>query len=183
MKKTRLESPPPRAAEASRLPSLRAAARDDLAAINALIERAVGTWDLSPRVKRASLPLYRYHAVDFEFLSIRVALDDDGQIVGVSAWEPADAGEAPGGAAAALLHGIYVDPANMRRGIGSRLLAGVVDAVRGARLDGVLVRAQADAGGFFEARGFARLAAADPARDYAYRYWLELCAAGPVSAG
>ena len=167
------ESKPPRD-DATGPRTLRAAGRGDLAAINALIARAVDTWDLSARVKRSSIPLYQYHPVDFDFLSMLVAPDGGERIAGVAAWEAADAREAPPGDRAALLHGIYVDPGRTGRGIGSLLLAAVADGARAAGYDGLLVRAQADAVGFFESCGLARLAAADPLADYPHRYWLDL---------
>ena len=175
------ESPPLRDGATGQRP--RAAGRGDLAAINALIARAVDTWDLSARVKRSSIPLYQYHPVDFDFLSMLVAPDGGERIAGVAAWEAVDACQAPLGGRAALLHGIYVDPGRTGRGIGSLLLECALDwaraqagpdGARAAGYDGLLVRAQADAVGFFESCGLARLAAADPLADYPHRYWLDL---------
>ena len=44
--------------------NLRPAAPDDLEEVNQVIEAAVMTWDLTERVKRLSLPSYRYNAHD-----------------------------------------------------------------------------------------------------------------------
>jgi hypothetical protein len=60
------------------------------------------------------------------------------------------------------------------------LLDAAATAARDQGMDGLLVKAQADASGFFAARGLQRLAVDDPARDYPYRYWL---AARPAVAG
>ena len=70
--------------------SLRPATLDDLPAINRVIEAAVMTWDLPERVKRLSLPSYRYDAFDFDHLQMVVAEDATGQPVGLASWEAAD---------------------------------------------------------------------------------------------
>ena len=67
----------------------------DLETVNALIERAIDSWNLPERVKRLSLPLYHYHEHDLEFLELVVADVEAGGIVGVAAWETADPGDAP----------------------------------------------------------------------------------------
>lgn len=149
---------------------LRAAGIGDLAALNSVVERAFMTWTLPERVKRLSLPSYRYRAIDLDFLRIVVA-ERAQHIVGVAAWEAADARDLPIGLAGLLLHGLYVDPASLRQGIGSQLLDAAVDAARVQGCDGVLVKAQADAVGFFVAYGMRLLPVHDPERDYPHRYW------------
>lgn len=151
---------------------LRPAQAGDLDALNAVIERAVMTWQLAERVKRLSLPCYRYHAHDLEHLQIVVAEDAGGTIVGVAAWEDANSRDVPGGGRALLLHGLYVEPARQRAGLGSALLDAAATDTQGRGYDGLLVKAQADASGFFAARGMRRLPVRDPARDYPHRYWL-----------
>ncbi len=143
----------------------------DLDAVNALIESAVMTWDLPERVKRLSLPSYRYHAHDFDHLELVIAEAIDIGIVGIAAWEQADVGDAPAGRTALLLHGIYVAPDQHRSGIGTRLLAAGEDAARARGLDGVLVKAQPGAEGFFLALRLERLPVEDPGRDYPHRFW------------
>jgi N-acetylglutamate synthase-like GNAT family acetyltransferase len=150
--------------------TLRTATADDLDAINHVIDAAVMTWNLPERVKRLSLPTYHYNTADLDHLDIQVALDD-GQLVGVSAIEPAEAQECPAGQRGMLLHGLYVHPDATRRGIGSTLLEEVLDSALEIGYDGVLVRAQKEAGGFFEKQGFSRLPVTDDSRDYATRYW------------
>lgn len=145
----------------------------DLAAINAVIEAAVMGWDLPERVKRLSLPSYRYDSVDLAHLAAVVA-EAEGRVVGVATWEPADPRDVPAGRAALLLHGLYVDPAWQRQGVGRRLLAAVREAASRDGQAGVLVKAQADARGFFEGNGFVALDPEDPDRHYAHRYWLDL---------
>lgn len=146
----------------------------DLDRINALIDRAVMTWALPERVKRLALPVYHYDRQDLEHLRILVAKDDAVALVGVAAWEPAEARDCPQGRRGLLLHGLYVDPDRQGQGLGSRLLAAAASAAREQGYDGLLVKAQADARGFFRARGLEPLACEDPDRDYPNRFWLDV---------
>ena len=150
---------------------LRPARADDLAALNGIIERAVMTWNLPERVKRLSLPSYRYHPHDLDHLHVVVAEDAEHVIIGVASWEPASPRDLPAGQRGLLLHGLYVDPAHLRRGVGSQLLDAALAAAQAQGFDGLLVKAQADANGFFAARGMQRLPVEDPARDYPNRFW------------
>ncbi|MEJ2179918.1 MAG: GNAT family N-acetyltransferase, partial [Gammaproteobacteria bacterium] len=100
--------------------NLRVAKKDDLDAINAVIEAAVMNWHLPDRIKRLALPSYRYSSIDYEHLEILVAETVDTGIVGVAACEMADPDEVPG-QRALLLHGLYVSPEIQHQGIGSQL--------------------------------------------------------------
>jgi GNAT superfamily N-acetyltransferase len=151
--------------------SLREAREEDMAALNGVIERAVMTWQLAERVKRLSLPSYCYHAHDLAHLHIVVAEDAERAIIGVAAWEPATPRDPRAGQRGLLLHGLYVDPSHLRRGVGTHLLDAALAAVRTQGFDGLLVKAQADAIAFFESRGMQRLPVEDPARDYPHRFW------------
>lgn len=151
---------------------LRAATVDDLAAVNAIVERAVMIWRLAERVKRLSLPSCRYYAHDFSHMQLVVAADTHGELLGVAAWDEADPRDTPAGQRGLLLHGLYVDPARHGEGVGTRLLDAAADAASAGGYDGLLVKTQVDARGFFAARGLHALPVSDPARDYPYRYWL-----------
>jgi GNAT superfamily N-acetyltransferase len=151
--------------------TLRLAHADDLAALNGVIERAIMTWQLPERVKRLSLPSYRYHTHDLDHLHLVVAEDADHAVIGVAAWTPAHPRDLRTGEHGLLLHGLYVDPAYQRRGVGARLLDAVETAAQAQGLDGVLAKAQADAVAFFEASGWQRLPIEDPKRDYPHRFW------------
>jgi len=155
-------------------PILRAARVEDLEAVNAVVERAVMTWNLPDRVKRLAMPSYRYHAHDLQYMHVVVAESDGAGLVGVAACEPAAARDCPQGRRGLLVQGIYVDPERQRHGVGGRLLAAAAEAARDQGCDGLLVKAQADAVGFFEARGLDRLAVEDVGRDYPHRFWLDL---------
>ncbi len=148
----------------------RTACKADLPAINGVIERAVMTWRLPERVKRLSLPLYRYSETDLGHLEVWVVEADSG-IAGLASWEPAEAADLPEGKSGLLLHGLYVDPDRQHRGIGSQLLSASQARARELGLDGVLIKAQAGAEPFFQRRGLERLPVRDESRDYALRYW------------
>jgi GNAT superfamily N-acetyltransferase len=154
--------------------SLRTAAAGDLEEINRIIDACIMTWDLPDRVKRLSLSSYRYSGIDLDFLDIVVAENLEGEILGAAAWEPADAGDTPGGTGGLLLHGIYVDPSQQRRGIGARLFSAAVETVRQRGLKGLLVKAQADANGFFTALGMQAVAHDGDPRRYANRLWMQV---------
>lgn len=151
--------------------SLRIGTAADLPAINAVVEAAVMTWELPERVKRLALSSYRYADHDLEFLELIVATDSDNRILGVAGFEPADPADAPGGRHTLLLHGIYVLPAQHRRGIGRLLLQSVEDAARMRGFDGLLVKAQAGAEAFLISQGMDKLPVSDAGRNYPHRYW------------
>ncbi|HSJ49343.1 MAG TPA: GNAT family N-acetyltransferase [Gammaproteobacteria bacterium] len=150
---------------------LRQATSGDLPAINRVIDAAVMGWKLPERVKRLALPSYRYDALDLDHLEIHVVEDGAGEITGVVACEPANPADIPTGMTGLLLHGLYVHPRRQRQGLGRRLLQVAEERARHGGYDGLLVKAQPDARGFFEARGMIRLDSRDPSRDYQYRYW------------
>ncbi len=152
---------------------IRDAREVDVAAVNAVIAAAIDTWDLPARVKRLALPMYRYTQEDLGHLTIRV-VEQTSSIVAVAAWEPANPRDLTGRVSGVLLHGLYVDPIHQRQGFATRLLADGADAARARGDDGILVRAQADAEGYFTRLGFERLPIRDEARDYAKRLWLSL---------
>ncbi|MGA9665808.1 MAG: GNAT family N-acetyltransferase [Gallionella sp.] len=155
---------------------LRPATAADLAAANEIIERAVLTWNLPARVKCLALPTYRYNAYDLQHLHIVLAEHSAAGVIGVAAWEPAAARDCPMGRRGLLLHGLYVDPDQQRRGTGTRLLAAAAAAARESGYDGLLVKAQAGAEGFFRSQGLQPLAAEDAGRHYPHRFWLDLVA-------
>lgn len=153
---------------------VRPATTTDLDAINRVIEAAVMTWKLPERVKRLSLSSYRYTALDFKHLEAVVAEDERQNIIGIAAWERADAKDSPTGHTALLLHGIYVEPSHHHQGIGRQLFNAAEEAVRNQQCDGLLVKAQEDAKGFFISQGMCSLQVEDPSRQYANRFWKSL---------
>jgi len=151
--------------------NLRPASAFDLLAVNEVIESAIHTWELPARVKRLSMPSYRYSEYDLDFLDLVVAEAEGIGIVGVAAWEQADAGDAPAGHSALLLHGIYVVPDQHRKGVGTQLFKAAEKAASSRGLDGVLVKAQPGSGDFFFALGLERVPVEDHRRDYPHRFW------------
>lgn len=150
--------------------TIRAATLSDLAAINDIIERAAMCWLLPGRVKRLALPSYRYHSHDLDHMELVVA--ECGTLCGVAGWEAADPHDLPPDKTGLLLHGLYVDPPHHHQGIGRQLLKAAADAATRGGYDGLLVKAQAGAEGFFGACGMSQLAVEDAARDYPLRFWL-----------
>jgi len=150
---------------------IRPATGNDLTAINAVVEAGVMGWDLPERVKRLSLDSYRYRAEDLDHLDLFVAENDEQEIIGVAALESADEKDLPQDKPGLLLHGLYVDPRYRGRGVGGQLLDHAIDLARSRNADGVLVKAQADANGFFAALGGEALEVEDPGRDYPHRWW------------
>ena len=151
--------------------TLRQAGPGDLPAINRVVEAAFMTWDLPERVKRLSLPSYRYDEMGLRHLQLTLA-ERDGEVLGVAAWEPAGAVDCPPGRRGLLLHGLYVHPERMRRGLGARLLQAAREAAAAQGYAGLLVKAQNDSVGFFERLGLQALPVEDTARHYAKRFWL-----------
>lgn len=148
---------------------LRAATREDLAAINTVIEAAVMNWRLPERIKRLALPSYRYTNVDLEHLEAIVAETVEKGLVGVATCEISDS-EIPG-RQALLLHGLYVRPEVQHQGIGSLLFSAIEALVPRYGCDGLVLRAQSDAVGFFELHKMQRLESTNPKSDYAHRLW------------
>jgi GNAT superfamily N-acetyltransferase len=146
---------------------------DELDAVNSIIEAAIGTWNISPRVKRMVLPSYQYNEHDFAHFTL-LGARVDGQLVGLASLEPADSGDIPEGQRALLVHGIYVKPERHGAGIGARLVSAATGEARRLGYTGLLVRAERSAVGFFEKQGFDLLPVLDSAKDYPYRLWLAL---------
>lgn len=156
--------------------TLRTASLLDLDEINSVIASAVMSWQLAERVKRLSLSSHQYTEFDFKHLQFVVAQTDktpNAQIIGIAAWEKADALNSPQNTHALLLHGIYVDAKHHHQGIGRALFACAQQAAIEQHYDGLLVKAQADANGFFIAQGMQPLAQQND-RQYANRYWKPL---------
>ena len=150
---------------------LRKANSEDLDKINDVVAAAMDTWDLAARVKRISLPLYRYQPHDLEHLQIVIAEAGASDIVGVAALEQAPTSDFPAEPSASILHGLYVDPACHGKGIGGRLLKRVEEIAALTDARGLLVKAQHQAVEFFVRRGFKTLPIEDESRDYPYRLW------------
>ncbi len=145
--------------------------RDDLDSANAIVETCVMGWDLPERVKRLSLGSYRYTEQDLDHFTAVVAITPHNEIIGVAAWEPASTDDLPGDIQGMLLHGLYVAPQYQGQGIGGRLVNAALMAARTYGMEGLLVKAQSDANGFFQSQGFSSLPVENAARDYPHRWW------------
>lgn len=151
---------------------LRSATTDDLLFVNGIIEAAVMSWALPERVKRLSMPSYRYDTKALEGVNMQLASDADDDIVGLIAWQTPTGNDVLEDRKALLLHGVFVDTPNHRHGVGRKLVACCLAAAREQALDGVLVKAQPDALDFFKALKFEQLPVIDEELDYKHRYWL-----------
>jgi N-acetylglutamate synthase-like GNAT family acetyltransferase len=151
---------------------IRPAKERDHFQINHVVEQGVMSWDLPERVKQLSLPSYYYHEHDFEHFRILVA-ESDKRIIGVVAWEPEPI-TLKQSEKTLLLHGLFVDTFYRKKSIGRRLFHVAEKAARELQCDGLLVRAQKDAEGFFIKMGMRKLDVEDEQRDYAHRYWKPL---------
>lgn len=154
--------------------SFRQAQISDLDEVNTIIRECVMGWNIPDRVKRLSLGSYFYQLHDLEHLHIELALTPDNLIAGVAAWETANKSDLPTEKTGLLLHGLYIAPVFQHKGIGSELLQKALQAASYKKLNGLLVKAQADANGFFQSRKFTRLAVQNPETDYPHRWWKEV---------
>ncbi|MEW8578135.1 MAG: GNAT family N-acetyltransferase, partial [Candidatus Thiodiazotropha sp.] len=148
--------------------------RGDLDSVNAIVEACVAGWDLPERVKRLSLGSYRYSEHDLDHLTAVVAVIKNDEIIGVATWESADSSELPQNQQGMLLHGLYVAPGYQGHGVGRRLINSALEAARRQGMDGLLVKAQSDAVGYFQSRGFTYLPIENAQRDYPHRWWLAI---------
>ena len=155
--------------------TLRRGTAADLPAVNQVIEAAIMSWRLPERVKRLSLPSYRYDAADLMHLTLWLVTDNEGEsedkFVAVAGWEPADATDLPAEVKGLLLHSLYVLPELHGKGLGQRLLKLAEHHAATGSYDGVLVKAQVEAIGFFQRQGYQDLPVADDIRHYTYRMW------------
>ena len=129
------------------------------------------TWPLPDRVKRLSLPSYKYNELDLKYLEILVVENDDGMILGVVAWQQAENDIAPKHKTALLLHGLYVDPAQHRRGVGSKLFHASENAAKAMGLDGLLAKVKLGSELFYQVHVMQKLAVENADREFLNRYW------------
>ncbi len=143
----------------------------ELSRINALIDRAVSSWETPDRVKRLALPVYRYSSEDLTHMWLMAAESRDGRLLGVAALEEADEKDLPEPGPGLLLHGIFVDPDAMGLGVGRVLLETSAGIARAMGCSGLLVKAVRQSRGFFERCGLVACPAVCDT-DYPYRYWM-----------
>lgn len=149
------------------------ASKEDLDAINQVIEAAIMRWNLPGRVKRLSLPSYRYTETDLAHYEMKVA-EKNGRIIGISAWEEIDDTDIMDGKTGLLLHGIYVHPEYQHQGIGKLLFHAAEVAVKKKNLKGLLVKAQKDSINFFIKMRMQEVQINNANKDYANRLWKDI---------
>jgi GNAT superfamily N-acetyltransferase len=147
------------------------AAPSDLNSCNAVITAAVMAWPLAERLRRLALPLLRYDLADLACYQLLLAVEQQA-IVGVAAWDNRTILASPR-ADGALVHGLYVLPAEQGQGVGRLLLADIAARARQLQRSGLLIKAERVAVGYFEHLGLEPLKIEQPA-DYPYRFWQPL---------
>ena len=145
--------------------SIRPATLADLPSINTIIESAVMGWDIPERVKRLSLSSLSYSADDFNYYQIMI-LEHDHVPTGVLTLDHDTYRQDK----TSLIHGIYVAAGKQKKGIGNRLLAEAEMLARQQQSCNIMVKAQKDAAGFFEACGMQKLAIENEQQDFSSRY-------------
>lgn len=143
----------------------------DLAEINQVIAQAVRAWPMPERIKRLSVPVLCYDSEDFKHYDFVLCKETD-LILGVAAWNPKISVMTARGAGL-LLHGLYIAPAFQGRGYGQQLMAQIFAEAGDLGVDGVLVKAERPAIGFFKYCGLQSLPASN-ATDYPYQFWHQL---------
>ena len=142
----------------------------DLTAINQVVTSAAMAWPKSERVKRLVLPVLNYTAEDFNYYKFLLC-KDRGQCVGIAVLDiemPVETARGTG----RLLHGLYVTPAEQGRGQGQLLLKKTLDLAASVGADGLVVKAERVAIGFFEHCGLQLLPASGPA-EHPYQFWYQ----------
>ena len=155
----------------NKLRRVRIAGKMDVPAINAIVDRAVESWDVAERLKRLAVKEYRYRQEDLDHMWLLVAEGGDGDLLGVAALEDVGRGTPQMTGHTLLLHGIYVEADVMGSGVGSDLLRASSGIASALGYDGLLVKAVRQSRGFFRNRGLKLLPNENP-QDYPYRYWL-----------
>lgn len=164
------------------IPAIRPAGPADLETINGIVSAAVLAWPMAERLKRIAVKVLAYDAMDLRELDVLLA-ESDGSTAAVAAWDPGTRLAAVGGARGALLHGLYVLPNRQRAGLGSLLQRRVAETAVALGFDGLVVKAERVAVGYFERCGYARLDRGNPfGIDYPYLFWHPLKAGDLPSA-
>lgn len=145
--------------------SIRPATQTDLSSINSIIESAVMGWHIPERVKRLSLSSLNYSDDDFKYYQIMI-LELDHIPAGVLAMDHDTYRQDN----TSLIHGIYVTPDKQKKGIGTHLLAEAEKLAHQQQARHIMVKAQKDASGFFEACGMKKMAIENEQQDFSSRY-------------
>tara|TARA_Y100001933_G_scaffold202335_1_gene204189 strand:- start:2133 stop:2657 length:525 start_codon:yes stop_codon:yes gene_type:complete len=136
---------------------IRRAALDDLSTVNDIVTAAVLGWPMAERLKRVALRVLTYDAVDLREMEVLLA-EVDGLPVGVAAWDPGAVLHGSGVRRGALLHGLYVVPEAQGCGIGAALQRRAATRAALAGCDALVVKSERVSVGYFERRGYRRLA-------------------------
>ncbi|MGR8948712.1 MAG: GNAT family N-acetyltransferase [Gammaproteobacteria bacterium] len=143
----------------------------DIPTINGVIERAIMGWSIAERVKRNVVPLLQYDHIDGEHLALYSGCMND-TVISMYALDP-NLTTIDWDCRGALLHGLYVDPAWQRCGIGKSLINHAERELQALGQSGIIVKAERVSRNFFERCGYTHIPPkAD--KDYPYTYWKRL---------
>jgi GNAT superfamily N-acetyltransferase len=143
----------------------------DLTSINQVVTSAAMSWPKSERAKRLVLPVLSYTGEDFNHYKF-LLYQAQGQCVGVAVIDtqmPVATARGSG----RLLHGLYVAAAEQGRGYGQTLLRSACDLAAAVGADGIVVKAERVAIGFFEHCGLQLLPASGPS-EHPYQFWYQI---------
>ena len=143
---------------------IRTADSGDLNAMNEVIKASIMSWPLADRVKRLSLKVLLYDETDLKHYQFIVA-ETDQQIVAIAAWDP----DHPD----SLFHGLYVSPDFQSQGLGQRLIASVISAVKALGRKTLVVKAESVSANYFIKQGFHAIPVTDH-NDYPYLFCKKL---------
>ena len=143
----------------------------DLTSINEVVASAAMSWPKSEKVKRMVLPVLSYTDEDFNYYTFLLC-KVQGHCVGVAVVDTEMPVETVRGSGR-LLHGLYVAPGEHGRGYGQTLLYRARDLAATVGADGIVVKAERVAIGFFEHCGLQLLPTSGPA-EHPYQFWCQI---------
>ena len=140
----------------------------ELPRVNLVITSAVNSWNLTDRLKRLSLPLLHYDAIDLDHFEIILYARDDWPIA-VAAWQPGASYFDLCGTRSTLLHGLFVRPHRQNLGIGKEMQDVVLKRAGDLGYEGLFVKSHRLSAEYFAKHGYVRRP--DPVSDYPYQFW------------
>lgn len=151
--------------------TLARAEQEDLGVIEQIIAASISAWPAPDRLKRCVLPVLVYRVADLldhEVIWVRRGVEP----IAVAAWELDGDRPDPEAGTSTLLHGLFVVADAQRHGVGEGLQAMIAQRAARVGFNGLHVKAERFATGYFEGHGYHRLSPADqPDAHESYPYW------------
>jgi GNAT superfamily N-acetyltransferase len=127
------------------MPAIRPARVGEAETLTALCVRSKAHWGYDQEFMRLSAPSLRVSSTEIAIGRVIVALDDDGNPVGVASVSPQGAN--------ADLSLFFVDPSSMGQGIGRALFAGAIWVAQFHATKALTILADPNAAAFYERMG------------------------------